>query len=262
MKTFALFKHLARLLSLGLALLGPARAATPLQIYTEEWPPITFSENGKPAGLAVEVVQAIQARLGQADPIRVVPWARAWAMATNNPNVLLFTVTRTPEREGLFTFLGPVAVGTTDFYALRGANIRIRNLDDARELPSIGVYHKAVEEQLLLSKGFTNLDTAATPAVAARKLAAGRISVWCNANLTARSIMESTGLDPATIEKVFTIQENWLYLTFSRGTDPKLIDSWQRALRELKQDGTFERIYRRWLPGNSVPDMLERFGAA
>ncbi|WP_137939668.1 transporter substrate-binding domain-containing protein [Chitinivorax sp. B] len=239
-----------------------AHAVTPLQIYTEEWPPITFSKAGKPAGLAVEVVQAIQAKLKQTDLIRVVPWARGWAMATTYPNVVLFTVTRTPERESLFTFLGPVAVGTTDFYALRGTNIRIRSLEDARELRSIGVYHKAVEEQLLLSKGFTNLDTAATPDVAARKLIAERISVWCNANLTMRSIMESAGLDPDQIEKVYTLQENWLYLTFSRGTDPKLIDSWHRALQELKQDGTFDRIYRQWLPGNTPPEKFERFGAS
>ena len=69
-----LFTSLRALLPLLFAsLLCAPLTAEPLRLFTEEYPPINFSQNGEPAGLATEVVKEIMRRTGQNAPISVVP---------------------------------------------------------------------------------------------------------------------------------------------------------------------------------------------
>lgn len=231
-----------------------------LQVLTEEWDPISFSVDGRPSGLAVEVVVEIMRRLDQHFPVRIVPWARGWKMVTERPNVVLFTTTRTDEREKLFAMVGPVAVGTTNFYVKKGSKIHLETLEDAKKIKKIGVYRSSVEEQLLLAAGFTNLEETSLPVHTAKKLMAGHIDVWCNANLTAGKIMENAGFDGESIENIFTIRENLLYIAFSKGTPRDTILTWKSALEVMKRDGTFTKIYERWLPGEAPPLYTELIG--
>jgi len=234
--------------------------ADELTIYTEEWKPVSFSENGEIKGLGVEVVQEILKRLGSRDNIKVVPWARGWRNLLENPNVVLFTMTRTYEREKLFAMIGPVAVGTTNFYAKKGSGITLRNMEDAKKIRRIGVYRSAVEEQILTKEGFSNLEVTSVPLHSAKKLMAGRIDLWCNANLTAGKILEDAGYSVNDVENVFTIRENHLYIAMSRGTSEKTVSMWKNTLEAVKKDGTFARIYDKWLPGEEPPEKTECIG--
>lgn len=231
-----------------------------LTIYTEEWKPVSYSENGEAKGLGVEVVQEIMRRLGLSNQIRVVPWARGWKNLVEKPNVVLFTVTRTEEREKLFAMIGPVAVGTTNFYAKKGSGIRITTMEDARKVNGIGVYRSAVEEQILTKQGFSNLEATSIPLYSAMKLMIGRIDLWCNANLTAGKILEDAGYSIDDVENLFTIQENHLYIAMSRGTPEETVRLWTQTLEAIKEDKTFARIYARWLPGEEPPEKTERIG--
>ena len=92
------------LLSLTLSSAVSLRAQ-PLNIYTEEWSPISFSVDGKPDGLAVQVVQEIQKRINNPDPIKVVPWARGWKMLTENvcQPILLANLSVSGTRQGFYS---------------------------------------------------------------------------------------------------------------------------------------------------------------
>lgn len=234
--------------------------AAELQILTEEWPPVSFSNNGKPDGLGVEIVREILKRVNTPDTIKIYPWARAWNMVITEPNIVLFTVTRTEEREKLLTMIGPVAIGTTNFYAKKGSGITIHNLEDAKKAKLIGVYRSAVEEQILTKENFTNLDVTTLPSQSAQKLMIGRIDLWCNANLTAGSILKEAGYSIDDVESVYTIMENHLYIAMSKGTPEDVANQWKDALEAIKKDGTFARIYNKWLPGEHAPEQTERIG--
>ncbi|MFB2648668.1 substrate-binding periplasmic protein [Shewanella mangrovisoli] len=238
----------------------PLRVAATLNIYTEEWAPISFSVDGKADGLAVQVVQEIQKRVNNQDPIKVVPWARGWKIMTEQANTVLFTMTRTPEREQLFSMIGPVAVGTTNFYALKNSQFNIRSIDDAKQAKAIGVYRSSVEEQLLMEHGLTNLAPSSTPLLSAKQLMKRRIDLWCNANLTAPSILAEAGASIDDVKSLYTISANHLYIAFSKGTPSEEIDKWKEALISIKADGTFAQIYHHWLPNDAPPMETERIG--
>jgi len=83
---------------------GLAAHGAGLRLLTEEAPPNNYIKDGKLTGLAVEVVQEIMRRTGDAEPIEMMPWARAYRLAQSGQagSVGLFLTARTPEREGLF----------------------------------------------------------------------------------------------------------------------------------------------------------------
>ncbi len=46
------------------------------------------------------------------------------------------------------------------------------------------------------------------------------------------------------------------YIGVSLGTPRKMVQKWQSILDQLKKDGTFERIYRSYLPNADISDLL------
>ena len=67
-----------RLLLLSVVLSwGPAVVAAPLQLLTEDAPPMSFLRAGKVDGMSAEVVRELANRLGEEIRIKQVPWTRA-----------------------------------------------------------------------------------------------------------------------------------------------------------------------------------------
>ena len=60
------------------------------------------------------------------------------------------------------------------------------------------------------------------------------------------------------LEPVFTVGRTYFYIALSRDTPAEVVHAWQSTLDRLKQDGTFARIYRSYLPDAELSDLLER----
>jgi len=250
-----LIKQKYLLFIIGLFLMAMHRPdfAQTLNIYTEEWKPVSFSENGELKGLGVEIVQEILNRHNSDVTIAIVPWARGWEMIQANPNTILFTMTITPKRVKMFKLVGPVAIGETNFYAKKGTDYYVTRLEDAKVVKRIGVYQSAVEEQYLIERGFTNLESTALPFHSAKKLMLGRINLWCNADLTAPAILQKAGYSIEDVATVYTVRKNHLYIAFSATTSDSIVIQWKNTLQEIKEDGTFTKMYRKWLPDKTPP---------
>ena len=235
----------------------PLRAAPGpmLEILTEDDPPLTFEQDGKPGGLVVEVVQGIQRRVGNHDPIAVVPWARGYRQAQQQPNTVLFNTNRTPERERLFKWVGPVTETLGCLFVRRDSNIKLQTLDDARKLPQIMVVRDWYLQQLLVAQNFANLRTVATPDQLLTMLMRKRADVIVSENTTLPHQLRQQGFDPAQVRKALTFSHTYGYIAFSRQTPDAVVKAWQQALDEMKRDGSFAALYRRWSPGEPVPGL-------
>lgn len=248
-------------LSLALAVsLGLAAPAHALTIFTDEWPPLEFSGPSGPQGLTVDVVKEILARQKSRDRIQVVPWARGLHMAKTRPNVLLFTVSGTPERKKILTLLGPVADYQTIFYSRSDRHQGIRTVDDARKVQRVGVYADTIFEDYLQMRGFTNMDISADPETVARKLMFGRIDLWLDADLSAAWILSKTGHPQKDLAARVVVDRTSVYMGFSRGTSPATIRSWYATLQAMQRDGTLARITRKWTPTKLPPARVELTG--
>ncbi|MDM8543095.1 ABC transporter substrate-binding protein [Desulfococcaceae bacterium HSG9] len=227
--------------------------AQKLTILTEDSPPLNFIRDGQLTGSSAEVVREILKRLNSTDTIQVVPWARGYHQAQTQSDTVLFSTTRTAERENLFQWAGPLCIVKWVFYARRGAGININSLADAKKVGSIGTYKNDVREQFLKQHGFTNLDSSNTPISNIKKLLSGRIDLWFDANVGLLELARKASVNPLDVEPIYTFRDATLYIAFSKTTSSTIVKQWQATLDEMYKDGTFARISQKWLPKNSIP---------
>jgi polar amino acid transport system substrate-binding protein len=224
-----------------------------LRLLTEEFPPINFSEGGVPRGLTVDLVQAIQQRLGQDLPIQVLPWARAFREAQESAPTALFATARIPERESLFQWVGPVVQFRSTFYARANVPVATRTLDDARHASRVLVVRDWYTAQQLRTAGFRNLQTVTDPVQGIRMLMAGRAPLMAGERVSMPRTLELARVKPTQLRELFSFAVNEGYIAFSLSTPKATVAAWQARLQELKRDGTFQAIYRRWLPNEPLP---------
>ena len=236
------------------ALCGTALLAQPLTIYTEVSPPDQFLDAaGKPAGFAVEVVQEIQKRIGNSDPIEFVPWVRGYREIQAKPNVVLFTMARSADRDPLFEWVGPLRESNYLFFVKADSKLVIKSLEDAKKLQAVGVYKEDMRDLYLTKAGFTNLDRSLDESVMMKKLMAGRIDAMAFSREAIKEITSATGFQPSDLRETFSFLKLQIYIAFSKATNAQIVKSWSKALNAMKQDGSFEKIFRKHYPTLPLP---------
>jgi ABC-type amino acid transport substrate-binding protein len=86
------------ILFLFILLVQTATEARPLVIVAEDYAPASFLENGVPTGLDIDVAKAVFDHLGIAYEIKLLPWARCWAMLQSGEADVGMHVSYTDER--------------------------------------------------------------------------------------------------------------------------------------------------------------------
>lgn len=228
------------------------------QLVTEEYPPITFMQDGKPSGFVTDMVREIARRQGIPDNIRLTSWKNAYGMALLHPKVVLFSAERTPERENLFHWVGPVGRNSAMLYARKGAGIQVASLEEAKTRGPIATTTNWFTEQRLKREGFTNLISSPDPRANVRQLMNGEARLSIFTDLTIPKIAREAGYALEDMEPVFTVMQTDFYIVMSKDTPAAVATAWQATLDEMKQDGSFEAIYRRYLPDADLGDLLKR----
>jgi len=218
-----------------------------LQLYTEQYPPLTFrNTNGELTGFGTDVVNEIMKRTGQLEPIKLSNWSNGYDLALNNPNVCLFTMDRTTLRQNLFQWVGPIGTNTTWFYTKAGSGITITSIDNAKTLSSVGTVTSWFSDQHLRSLGFNNLVSNSDPKVMAKKLMDGEIAAFVCSGVTFGDILKEIGYQFSSVVPAFSLMSSDYYISFSKNTPASITTQWQNALESAKQDGTYQAIYKKW----------------
>jgi polar amino acid transport system substrate-binding protein len=244
----------AWLLAMLAALAFPARAAEELHIVTEELPPYNMTQNGQVTGLSTEVVQAVLKEAGVQAPIQSMPWARAYDIALNSENVMIYSITRTPQREKLFKWVGIVAPTHWFLFARSGSGIRLNTLDDARKY-QIATVNEDAGEQYLVGKGFVigkNLQSSSKYELNYEKLRLRRVDLWIANELNALYLVRQAGDDSGdAVTRVLALPElgsgGGLDIAFSLKTPDATVERFRKALQAIKRNGTYDTLQRKWL---------------
>ena len=248
---------LSRCSVLALSLSVLLSQAEPLQLYTEEYPPVSFSVKGRAEGMASELVRELLKRLGESGEISVVPWARGYHTVQQTPNTALFATIRNAEREPLFQWVGPILLAQDSFYALKNSGIQLHDLTDVAKAGPVAVPRDWFSYQELRNLGLTNLLGVTEPEQMFKMLKRGRVKLIVADNLsfysTGDAAQQVDYLTAKDVEVALPYRASLGYITFWHGTDPAVIQRWQRELDAMKADGSFSRIYQRWLPGEPEP---------
>jgi len=230
-----------------LVLLSPGLVhAASLRILTENLPPLNYVKDGVLVGPSVEMVREIQRRTGSTAEIQVYPWARAYQIALEEKNVVLFGVSHTPPRENKFKWVGPLATKRDIFVAQKGSNIAINSLEDAKRVGRIGVLRDDTKEEFLEMNGFTNLEPVSDERKNAQKLVMGRIDLWVFKQPGLKTVCDLAGVDYGAVEEVFHLRETNVDIAFSLETPDAVVARWRTAFADMLADGTVAAIRKKW----------------
>lgn len=238
-------------------------ASSGLRIITEVYPPYNFvDKSDNVTGQSTEIVQAILEKTGTQAAIEVMPLSEGLALAQKGPKVVIYSLNKTPQRENLFKWVGPIGHYEQAFYANKGSTIVLNKLEDAKLVKKIGVYKGDAGAQFLASQGFNNLDESLTDAEALKKLMDGTVRLWLgNKNkeglvITARQ----AGVNPDDLVMLPTVLIRAdLYIAFSKDIPDSTIRAWQDALDSLKQEKDIDNktAYEKIRAKYSDPDYIK-----
>ena len=228
-------------------------AGSPLSLLTEEFAPYQFyegtGEDKKLTGISIEIVKAIQERIGNRDKIKVLPWNRALKLVGNKQNTALFSTARTAEREDKFKWVGPLSRLEMVFFRKKGSKVNFTSLEGAKKVGKIGVTKNVATHEILTSMGFQNLDVMKSGADEKNltRLLKGRVDVWPTAYYAGTYSAKKVG-KRGMIEAIpnVTLMSGHLYIAFHKETSGKVINQWQTALDFLKEDGTVKKIIAKY----------------
>ncbi|WP_211531377.1 transporter substrate-binding domain-containing protein [Methanocalculus chunghsingensis] len=224
----------------------PGSGASDLLIVTEENPPYNYLDaDGEVAGRSTEVVREILARLHDTAPIEVLPWSDAYELALSRPDVVLFSAARTPERDPLFSWVGPIGKQGFVFYAPGHSGIEVSGVNEIQNMYTVGVVRDDWRHQYLVKQGFENLVLYPDDIMAIRGVHEGESDLWFGSSDSINPLSLAAGLEPTDLAPVYILREIELYIAFNKETDEGIIRRWQRALDDMKKDGTFDEITTR-----------------
>ena len=243
---------------LVLLLASAAAPAAPLQILGADVPPLIYLKDERPEGFCVDVLRELQRRLRDDAPVQLLPWTRAIARAQQERDVLLVCPKRTPEREEQFHWVGPLFPSRTFFYVRRESTLRIASLEEARALSGVLVPRASYTQDMLAARGFGNLvPTTGTGMTGLRMLLAGREPALVLEERQMQALLRDAGLPADSVRPAYPALLVDSYFAFSRSTAPARVLEWQRALGEMKRDGSFERLYRHWFDTAPPAELLQ-----
>lgn len=233
------------------ALTPPARAdERAVTGYTENLPPLNYQGKDGVQGFAAELLQLICLQAGLPLELSLLPWPRAVQQADANPRGLLFSLTRTPERESQYQWMGPIGARRIVVYKLaQRTDLQLARLSDLGD-HKLGVVRDSATSRQLLAQGLKpgqQLELGLDDASNLRKLLAGRMDYVLLLDWAAAWQLKQLQLPYSTLQPVLDYDSDKSYWYGLRpDADAALVKRLQAALDTLRRDGRYERLRQRY----------------
>ncbi|MDO8897721.1 MAG: ABC transporter substrate-binding protein, partial [Bacteroidales bacterium] len=229
-----------------------------IQLFTEVSPPFNYGTGQdttrRVVGSSVDIVNEIQARTGHVNKINLSVWTDAYAVVQYLPNSAIFTTARTPERENMFQWVGPISSSRTYFYTLAASGLTIETIEQAKTLQSISTPNGWFTHEFLISNNFQNIvATSRTSMEAFNQLISGEVQALLMTDLDVKWLADISGVPLSNLTQHMEALNLKDYVAFSLNTPASTVQQWQNNLNAMKADGTFQTIWNKWFEGVPMP---------
>ena len=257
--------NLRRLLlvrALAAVLAPPARSADAgrlkVQVVAEAFPPLQYADPpGAAHGAAYRIVMTALAEVAHAMPLDVapiefVPMRRALQYAVGQPNLVVLSVARTPQREPQFHWLAPVSPYELWLYEYKDRGIA--PVKDFSQLSGRGLrfgvqtgsnFHEWLLRQGVGSDGDSSvIDPVPQNGQNFGKAQLGRIDLFAHPEISFAYRASEHGLRAADFEKVLLVEQlsTPLWVIASHGSDARFVAALSLQLQTMRQTGQAEHI--------------------
>ena len=272
-----IFLNLLMLLALGLFVVSGCKKNTPDSLdysdkmkaifyLTENYPPFNYENEGEIYGVSADILHGLFTKMN-IEPtdisLEINEWDTVYQRTLNQPNTMLFSVVRIPERENLFKWVGPIAPQKDVVIALSSQQLNIANAADLAThtigviagysnitlLLNLGVPQSMLIEVNSMSDLYAGLTNQSFECIAYSEIGHGLAVV-------------SLGYNPDDFDLVYDLQVTQLYYAFNPGISNELVDYMQAVLDEFKLDKTedgssvYEKILHKYQVIEHVEDNI------
>jgi len=223
-----------------------ARAQEKILAVTEEFAPFNYTENGKVTGYSTRLVEEMFRRAGLAYELNSYPWSRTYKLAQTLPNVVIFTMARTPEREKEFQWIGALAKRKLYLYKLASRkDIQVEGIADAKKYWTSANRDDAAEK-LLIGLGFSydkNLDLSPSDVSSLNKLLAGRVDFITGSDYTVGYLLQKEGIDASRLQRsIALVDQGEYFVAASKNTSPEIVRRLRAAYEQMEKEGVIRSM--------------------
>lgn len=216
-----------------------------IQITTEFNYPYNFldKDTGAISGRAADKVHEIFKRSQIPYRMQIMSWNRAFEMARGNADTCVFSTSRSGEREPFFHWIGPIAVGHWAIFGSPDKLGKITKLEDIKQ-SRIGTQFGTIGVAYLTERHF-QVVTSTESITTFKNVAVGRIDYATTGDSHGKKIIKDNQLGDKVVW-LFNYNTTNYYLACNAQMPTEIISILNTSLRELKADGTFEKIDNRY----------------
>ena len=204
--------------------------------YTESYAPANYIENDQLVGASVDTLKLVWQNMGVVEqPIKLVPWARGYRSTLNQPLTMIFSMIRTPERENLFKWVGPIFTNSLAFVSSSDFSHDFNKLEETFDYTVVTV-RDDVSEFELIKTGFprdkmisvTKLDQAL------KMIKSKRADMMLVTYESMPALVVKNDMHESEFKRVWTLSVNGNYYAFNRATPDKIVQQFQTALDNVR----------------------------
>lgn len=248
-KALTLLKRAINPLVLASSMMVTELSAEPLRVVLELSPPHQTVNNGKVAGLTTAVVDDMLQHAGLTPSYEVYPWARAFHIAATTPNVLIYNMARTPERESQFEWIGTVASYKFGVLKLRRrTDIHVQQLSDIAKYVMGAQRDDFAAEWLrdYAKQPAQNLQLQPDVVETWRLLVNGKVELMIDDPQAIEDMLTRYQLDRQEIEFLLfppeLEQQTWIAL--KKGSSPALVQRLRQAFQHVHGNANHQKVMR------------------
>ncbi|MFE8070499.1 transporter substrate-binding domain-containing protein [Marinobacteraceae bacterium S3BR75-40.1] len=255
---------LLRSLSFFLLLLpGILGAASPAQgcelISTwEPWPPYQYIDNGRLTGLDIELLEAIAKEAGCALHFVRQPWARALHDLKAGTLDVASGASRNSERETFAYFSNEYRKENMVLF-VKASQVKDHAIKDVEDLARMSDFRLGITRNYFYGEAFEKVVKEGTFAgqlsMVTRtrqnfeKLRLGRIDGLLADLFVGAYLARELELQNQVAVYPLVVHSDSIHLMFSKaGVDPATVARMNRALKTIRENGTYQRIVERYEP--------------
>ena len=221
-----------------------------LFLYTENMPPFSYLVDNHADGINVALIRQLCQRLRLECVVQLMPWRRAFEKAQAQQYAGVFSTARTPSREQLFKWVGPISTANAFLFRLKGrTEINPLNLDDAKQF-KVAVARGDVFEDYFRTRGFdnqNNLIVFADKADAVPLLRAKRIDLLVGLNINVNSWLQLHGLNSDAVEVALPLGEvSKVYLALNIEFPEELVQQMQAEVELMLEQGVLDALLQQY----------------
>ena len=232
--------------ALLLCLVATVARGSEVKVMGAESMPFCGAVDGKPAGMAVDILNAATREGGPVFSFDfATPWPRAQTQVHEQTNLAIIPFTRTAEREPNYKWIAELFPSRFHLVTV-GRSSSLKSVEEAKDM-EVGVLNGSAVISTMTKLGFTKIQAVANDDINVRKIGAGRLGAWVVSQYVGKYLSTKVGQDPEQLQYGAEVgDEVHVFIAADNAFPESDAQSIKNAVQRVRDSGELSRILQKY----------------